>query len=94
MPVLSPENLQSALSEMHGWAIEDGQIAKTFEFDTYNAGMEFAVRVGKLAEARNHHPDILIMWRRVRISLSTHDEGGITERDIGMGADIDGLTAI
>jgi 4a-hydroxytetrahydrobiopterin dehydratase len=85
--------LNAALSEMRGWQVEDGQLCKEYEFDTYLQGLEFAMRVGQLAEARDHHPDMLILWRRVKIALSSHDEGGITERDIGLGADIDGLTA-
>jgi 4a-hydroxytetrahydrobiopterin dehydratase len=65
-----------------GWWGDDGRLWREFSFDTYQAGVDFAVRVAAHAEAKRHHPDILIGYRRVKVSYFTHDAGGITELDI------------
>jgi 4a-hydroxytetrahydrobiopterin dehydratase len=82
MPKLTESELQSALSTLPGWQVEDGQLAKTFDFDSYLAGVEFARKCANHAEEVDHHPDLLITWRKVRVALSTHSEGGITEKDV------------
>ena len=61
-------------------------IEKEFRFDSYLKGLEFAYDVGKIAEAQDHHPDILIRWRRVKLSLSTHSVKGLSENDFIMAA--------
>ncbi len=71
-----------------GWWGDDGQLFREFTFDTYQAGVDFAVAVAALAEARGHHPDIHIFYKRVRLNFFTHDAGGIT------GADIEGARAV
>ena len=82
MPKLSDSELAAALQSLPGWEVEHGQLTKTFEFDSYLAGIEFARMCAEYAEKVDHHPDLLIMWRKVKVSLSTHSEGGITEKDI------------
>lgn len=64
-----------------GWDRTDGALVKTFVFDSYAAGIAFVVRVGFLAERRDHHPDLAVGYRRVRVGWSTHDAGGITGLD-------------
>lgn len=91
MPVLSEDELNAQLSQMHGWTVEYGQISKTYEFKSYTEGLVFAVACGRLAEKRDHHPDMLLTWRKVKCSLSTHSEGGITEKDIALASEFDGL---
>ena len=54
----------------------------------------FVSAVGVLAEARNHHPDILIQWNRVRLTLSTHDASGLTMKDFDLAKEINGLPAL
>ncbi|MCH8274674.1 MAG: 4a-hydroxytetrahydrobiopterin dehydratase [Armatimonadetes bacterium] len=84
MPKLTENELREALSQLDGWSVEGGQITKTYEFDSYALGLLFASGCGHLAEQRDHHPDLLITWRRVKVSLATHSEGGITEKDVGL----------
>ena len=81
MPKLTEAELAEALNMLPGWEVQDGQITKTYEFGSYLAGVDFAVSLANEAEERDHHPDILITWRKVKVSLSTHSEGGITEKD-------------
>lgn len=71
----------ASLAGFGGWSIEHGILAKEFRFTSYLDGMRFAARVAEAAEAMNHHPDLLISWRRVRFSVHTHSAGGLTELD-------------
>jgi len=66
-------------------------LVKEFSFPDFKTALTFVNKVGELAEAANHHPDINLSWGKVLISLSTHDEGGITEKDRRLAKDIDGI---
>jgi 4a-hydroxytetrahydrobiopterin dehydratase len=75
-----------------GWTREGGVIAREWALADFAAALAFVNRVGALAEAANHHPDILLHgWNRVRLELSTHSQGGLTESDFALGREIDGL---
>ena len=65
-----------------GWWGDEGKLYRDFKFGTYQAGVDFAVRVAALAEEQGHHPDIHLYYRRVRLNYFTHDAGGVTGRDI------------
>lgn len=82
MPKLSDSEVASALASLPGWSVERGLLTKTFEFPSYARGVLFANACAAHAEKTDHHPDLLITWRKVRVSLSTHSEGGITEKDV------------
>jgi len=74
------------------WHHEDDALVRDFELKDFAAAMWFVNRVAELAEERNHHPDILIHgWNKVRLTLSTHDAGGLTEKDHALAAAIDDL---
>jgi 4a-hydroxytetrahydrobiopterin dehydratase len=90
---LTDEAIAVFTREHAGWerTREGEALAKTFAFDDYAAGMAFAVRVGFAAEKRDHHPDLGVMWRKVRVEWSTHDAGGITAVDTEMATLCDGL---
>jgi 4a-hydroxytetrahydrobiopterin dehydratase len=64
------------------WSREDDSLVAQFEFEDFRGTMEFVNRVAEKAEAANHHPDIDIRWNKVRLVLSTHSEGGITQKDL------------
>jgi 4a-hydroxytetrahydrobiopterin dehydratase len=91
MPKLSESELHDALATLPGWEIEGGQITKTYEFGSYLSGVDFAVAVANEADDRDHHPDMTITWRKVKVSLSTHSEGGVTEKDTGLASFAEGL---
>ena len=65
------------------------RISRLFVFDDFMQGMRFLNRVAKLAEGMNHHPDIDIRYNKIKLSLTTHDEGGLTMRDFKLARKID-----
>ena len=84
MPPLSLEEAQSRLASLPGWKIEVGELVKTFTFKNFVASLHFVNQVGELAEKAGHHPDIEIRYNRVRLALSTHDAGGLTQKDFDL----------
>jgi 4a-hydroxytetrahydrobiopterin dehydratase len=88
---LSDNEVQSGLAKVPGWSLENGEITRTFELPSFPAALIFVAGVGHLAEAAEHHPDILIKWRKVEFSLTTHDANGISEKDFALAAQINGL---
>ena len=77
---------------MSEWREEGQELVRDFQFANFAEALAFVNRVGEVAEEVNHHPDILIHgWNKVRLSLSTHSEGRITDADHAMAARIDGI---
>ena len=74
-----------------GWEREGGAIAKTFDRGDFVTSVRFVDSLVPPAEEMNHHPDVAISWSEVRVSLSTHSEGGLTENDLELASKIDGL---
>jgi 4a-hydroxytetrahydrobiopterin dehydratase len=91
MPLLSEEDVQAFIDDRTGWSREDNEITRTYEFSDFNESMGFITRVALEAEKANHHPDIDIRWNKVTLTLSTHSEGGLTEKDLELAATADGL---
>ncbi|HEX5631719.1 MAG TPA: 4a-hydroxytetrahydrobiopterin dehydratase [Gemmatimonadales bacterium] len=89
MKTLSEDEVRKRLSALPGWSREGNAIGRTYTFESFPAAIAFVDRIAELAEAANHHPDIDIRYDRVRLSLSTHSEGGITSRDTDLAARID-----
>lgn len=80
--LLDEEEIQTQLPE--GWEHDGDEITRTFEFDEYLEGIEFASEVGNLAEEEFHHPEMIISYEEVEVRFTSHEEGGITEQDIEM----------
>jgi 4a-hydroxytetrahydrobiopterin dehydratase len=76
------------------WWGDDGKLFRIFEFGSYLAGVAFAVRVAELAEAQDHHPDITITYKKVKVNFYTHDAGGVTEFDLRGAEAVNGLFAL
>ncbi len=72
-----------------GWEPAEGKITRTYKFAGFKEALAFVNRVGELAEAADHHPDILILYNKVRLTLSTHSAGGLTEKDFSLARQID-----
>jgi 4a-hydroxytetrahydrobiopterin dehydratase len=79
---LSDDAVSAALGNLPGWERDGSEIVRTFECASFPDAIAFVVRVGYLAEAANHHPDLDIRWRKVHVALSTHDAGGLTALDV------------
>lgn len=77
--------------ELSGWRREDRGIRKRYRRATFPEAIQFVVRLGELAEAANHHPDIDIRWRNVIVYLTTHEAGGVTALDLDLAREIDAL---
>ena len=78
---MTREQAERILERFPGWSIGDGFIQKDFKFKSYLEGLDFAYTVGKVAEEQNHHPDMKVGWRRVRVTLSTHVIKGLSMND-------------
>jgi 4a-hydroxytetrahydrobiopterin dehydratase len=81
-----------------GWQVEEadghGQLGKTFRFGNFVEAVEFVKRITPVAEAEGHHPDLLVGWGRVRVTLWTHTAGGLTEKDYTLAAKIDEVAGV
>jgi 4a-hydroxytetrahydrobiopterin dehydratase len=93
MALLGDEEIESRLAALAGWQREQGSaITRELEFADFAAAIEFVDRVAVLAEAAGHHPDILLHgWNKVRLTLSTHSHGGLTDADFALAGEIERL---
>ena len=89
--LLDDERIKRWLSGHPGWAQEGDTITRSVESTTFPAAIELVRRVADAAEAADHHPDMDIRWRTVRFALSTHSEGGLTQKDFDLAEQIDAL---
>ncbi|MDS0299723.1 4a-hydroxytetrahydrobiopterin dehydratase [Halogeometricum sp. S1BR25-6] len=78
--LLEDDEIQNRLPD--GWERDGDEITKTYEFDDYLKGIEFTTQVGEVAEEEVHHPEIIVRYEEVEVRLTSHEEGGITEKDI------------
>jgi 4a-hydroxytetrahydrobiopterin dehydratase len=91
MPLLSEDEVDRRLED-RDWRREGETIVRDLRLTDFAAAITFVERVAELAEAANHHPDILVHgWNKVRLTLSTHSEGGITAADVALSEQIDAL---
>jgi 4a-hydroxytetrahydrobiopterin dehydratase len=81
MKRLDDAEIESRMARVPGWQRRGDELTRRFEFADFEGSLAFVNRVGELAEAMNHHPDIDIRYAAVTLSLTTHDAGGLTERD-------------
>lgn len=92
MSLLSNKAINESLNKLDGWKLENNSIFKGYELKDFSAAIGFVTQVGIVAEKVDHHPDILInSWNKVKITLSTHSQGGITNKDISLAEKIDNL---
>jgi 4a-hydroxytetrahydrobiopterin dehydratase len=89
MARLSEAQVTARLAELPGWERRGDEIVRSYQAPSFLEGIAFVRRLAELAEAANHHPDIDIRWRTVRIALTTHDDGGLSAKDFDLAAQID-----
>lgn len=87
--LLDEEEIEQRLDELGDWERDGDAIQKVFEFDDFDQAIRFVNDVAKLAERYDHHPDMDVRYNRVRLSLSTHSEGGLTPRDFDLAGEIE-----
>jgi 4a-hydroxytetrahydrobiopterin dehydratase len=86
--VLSHAEIDQALQKLPGWTRRGKAIERVFQFGNFVEAMEFVNRIAFAAEATNHHPDIVINYNKVTLTLVSHDSGGVTQRDVRMAGKI------
>ena len=89
MPRLSEAQVADELKTLPGWEYQDNSLRKLFRFKEFMDGIRFIGRVAEMAEAADHHPDMLINYTRVTFTCSTHSEGGVTDKDIRLANQIE-----
>ncbi len=93
MASISADEAKARLKALAGWTLADKAITRQFTFANFADAVSFVVRLGFGAESADHHPDILINYKRVTLTYSTHSEGGLTEKDFAGAREADRLAA-
>jgi 4a-hydroxytetrahydrobiopterin dehydratase len=88
LKALSVKEVRNRLKALAGWSLSRGALRREFSFANFAKSLQFVNRVGSLAEGADHHPDIDIRYSRVKLALSTHDVGGISEKDFALASAI------
>ena len=91
MAKYSAAQTKTALRFLPHWIKKGGTITRNYTFRDFSTAIEFVNAVARLAEKASHHPDIDIRWNKVRLTLTTHDEGGLTELDFDLARQFDEL---
>lgn len=91
MSTLSPTEIKAALTRLPQWQRRGTIIRRTFVFKDFPAAIRFVNAVARRAEKAWHHPDVDIRWNKVTLTLTTHDAGGLTEKDFALAAEFDKL---
>lgn len=91
MAKLTTAQIKSALPSVPDWKKQGAAISRTFQFKDFPAAIKFVNVLAKPAEKAQHHPDIDIRWNKVTLSLTTHDAGGLTQKDFDLAKKFDRL---
>ncbi len=89
MPPLSDAEIEAGLATLPGWQRDGDELVKVYELPTFPAVIALVTHIAAQAEAVDHHPDLDIRYRRLRVVLSTHSEGGITAKDLALAREIE-----
>ena len=93
MALLSEAQIAEALKTLSAWERAGAEIVRTVRFPDFMTGIAAINRIAEVAEAADHHPDIDIRYRNVRFALSTHDEGGLTDKDVRLARQINEIVS-
>jgi putative nucleotidyltransferase with HDIG domain len=88
---LDADALKASVAKLPGWRVEQGMLTRTFSFPNFVEALAFVQSLGVEAEQEQHHPDLDIRYSKVKVSLVTHDAGGITAKDVALAQTADGL---
>jgi 4a-hydroxytetrahydrobiopterin dehydratase len=89
MAALSAAEINQRLENMEGWSCSANALHKQYTFQSFLPGIQFVNKIAEAAERAGHHPDITINYNVVSIDLSTHSEGGVTQKDFDLASQID-----
>ena len=91
MKKLTEQEIQNKLTEIPNWRREDDAIVRNWSFNDFSEAMDFINQIARLAEDHDHHPELFNVYNKVSLKFSTHDAGGLTNRDFKIAQDIDKL---
>ena len=92
MSVLNDQEIKEKLTNLKDWTLEGQEIKKEYELKDFSGALKFVNKVGSFAEEMDHHPNIFMhSWNKVKISISTHSEGGVTKKDFQLAEKIEGI---
>ena len=94
MKVLSKDEIKQKLGALPGWKLTEEGIQKRYKLDSFMSAIDLVRRVADAAEAANHHPDILIQYKKVTLTLSTHSAGGLTAKDFELAQQVNGIARV
>ncbi|HLG22346.1 MAG TPA: 4a-hydroxytetrahydrobiopterin dehydratase [Candidatus Manganitrophaceae bacterium] len=89
MGLLSMDEVKRKVHDLKGWELSDNVLQKKYSFKSFKGSMAFVNKVAELANSVDHHPDIIINYNRVILKLTTHSQGGITDKDFNLAQMID-----
>jgi 4a-hydroxytetrahydrobiopterin dehydratase len=93
MALLDQQEVMQNLKNLDNWSFDNNQIHSEYQFKDFKGALGFINKIGDEAEKMNHHPDMLLhSWNKVKVTISTHSEGGVTEKDFKLAAIIDKLS--
>ncbi|WP_353083748.1 4a-hydroxytetrahydrobiopterin dehydratase [Flavobacterium sp.] len=84
--------IQEAMKTLNNWILYEDKIKKQFQFKDFSEAIAFIVRIGILAEKQNHHPELHNVYNKVTIELTTHDAGGLSDKDFLLARSIDAIS--
>lgn len=90
---LNDESIEAWLEERDGWKRKDDVLTKTFDFPTFRDAIVFVNRLATIADEHEHHPDIDIRYTKIKVALTTHDAGGLTQKDLTVAEQVDFATS-
>ena len=92
MPLLDEATIEQRLGSVPSWRREGDALVRDLELPDFATALGYVIAVGQIAEQRNHHPDILVHgWNHVRLTVTNHDQGGLTEADFELAQELDAL---
>lgn len=93
MTTLDHDTIRARLADLDGWELEDDHLAREWTFGDFGEAVAFINRVAELADDAGHHPDLHNSYTHVRVTLTTHSEGGVTDKDVELAGRIDRVAA-
>lgn len=91
LPKLSPEQIENALRQVQGWQVVNDKLHREYQFPDFIHAFGFMATAAIAIEKMNHHPEWFNVYNRVKIDLTTHDSGGITQNDVDLAQLLDGI---
>lgn len=92
MKVLKESEAKAQLKNLDGWKIRGKTLSKEYGFEEFNDGLAFVVKIAKVAERQDHHPDVLLSYGKVVLNVTTHSAGELTDKDFRLAAAIDNVS--